>query len=237
MCHNLFYTPPDKIFANEIIIDGEGFHHLKNVLRKKVHDIIFVTNGKGSRYKTKITHIVRSQVRAEILDKVYIRRKSIINLALAFVPLKGSRNDFIFEKGTELGVITFLPFMSKFSVVRTLGHAKLDRFKNVAVSAMLQSQRYHIPEIVFQKDVSSLLQNFGDFDYILLADKRGKADIPSDGKSILYIVGPEGGFDDSETELFKESHVQPLSLGVSRLRSETAAITGVVKIMTAYGEI
>ncbi len=235
--HNLFYTAPEKIFADEIIIDRKEFHHLKNVLRKKIHDTVFVTDGKGSRYETKITQITGAQIRAEILSKVYIKRKSVIDLALGFVPLKGLRNDFIFEKGTELGVRTFLPFISRFSVVPRVGPTKLNRFRNIAKSAMLQSHQYHMPEIIFQKDVKSLVKNATDFDCVFLADKRGKAVMPSDTKSILYIVGPEGGFDDSETELFKKSGARLLSLGVNRLRSETAAIVGIAKILSACGEI
>lgn len=235
--HNLFYIPPENISHSEIIISGEEFHHLKNVLRKKIGDTIFVTGGKGHSYKIRITNIARSQIDAEIIDKISVKRGSGINLTLAFVPLKGLRNDLIFEKGTELGVIRFFPFISHYSIIPTLSQSKLSRFKKITISAMLQSQQYYSPEIVFYKDLNSLLKNFNNFDLVLVADKDGKSDIPCGAKSILYIVGPEGGFADSEIEMFKNNRVRLLSLGPNRLRSETAAIIGIAKILSAYGEV
>lgn len=235
--HNLFYAPAKNISKSEIIIDGEEIHHLKNVLRKKVDDVIFVTDGKGCRYKIKIKNITKSRINTEILDKIYFERNGIINLTLAFVPLKGLRNDFILEKGTELGVRRFLPFISRFAVLPKLNQSKLVRFKKIAINAMLQSQQCYTPEIIFQKDLNNLLKKISDFDLILLSDKNGKLDIPSGVRSVLFIVGPEGGFDDLEIEIFKNSGAKLLSLGSNRLRSETAAICGIVKILSAYGDI
>jgi 16S rRNA (uracil1498-N3)-methyltransferase len=158
-------------------------------------------------------------------------------LTLAFVPVKGLRNEIIIEKGTELGVTKFLPFKSEFSEIPALSSTKLRRFRNIAISAMLQSQRYNTPEITYQDDINTFVASFGKFDCVLLADKNGKPNIPSKAGSILYIVGPEGGFADSEIEQFKKNGAQLLSLGPTRLRSETAAIAGVVKILAALGAI
>lgn len=236
--HNLFYIPPEKIIDDKIAIEGKELHHIKNVLRKKVGDTIFLTDGEGHRYKVSITQISRSLINAEILDKVHIKRAMIVALTLAFVPLKGLRNDFILEKGTELGVRRFLPFKSIFSAIPTLNSTtKLIHFRNVAISAMLQSQQYYIPEIIYQNEFDNLLKYFSNFDCVVLADRNGKQQIPSGAGSILYIVGPEGGFDDSEIERFTEKDAQLLSLGRTRLRSETAAIAGIIKILAALGDI
>ena len=102
---------------------------------------------------------------------------------------------------------------------------------------MTQSQQYYAPEIIFQKDINSLAQKFKDFDLVLLSDKNGDSFVPLGAKSILYVIGPEGGFDEAEIELFKDSNTILLSLGPNRLRSETAAISGVIKVLTAYKAI
>ncbi len=235
--HNLFYIAPENISHNKIVISGEELHRLKNVMRRKIGDTIFATDGAGFRYNMKITEITKAQINAEILDKVYIQRTDVVNLELAFVLLKGLRNDFILEKGTELGVRRFLVFKSMFSVIPTLNRSKLNRFRNITISAMLQSKQYHMPAIIYRNDLNELLKYSNDFDCVLLADKNGKSSIQSGARSILYIVGPEGGFDDSEIEVFKNNGAQLLSLGQNRLRSETAAVAGIVKILTAYGEI
>jgi len=235
--HNLFYTPPEKIFSEEIIIDGEELHHLKHVLRKNINDVIFVTDGKGYRYKVKISYTKRTRVKGLILEKEHIKWGDTTTVALAFVPLKGLRNDFVIEKGTELGVRMFLPFISRFSVLRTLGQPKLNRFKKIAISAMLQSQQYYSPDIIFQKDINTLVKIFDDFDLVLLADRNGESRIPSGARSVIYIVGPEGGFDKSEINLFTHHGARLLSLGSRRLRSETAAICGITKVLTIYKKI
>jgi len=235
--HNLFYISPEKIVDDIIVIEGNELHHLKNVIRKRVGDTIFLTDGEGYRYKGTITQTSSSQMHVEILDKTHVQRTAVVDLTLAFVPLKGVRNDFIIEKGTELGVERFLPFTSMFSVVPALSGTKLNRLRNIAISAMLQSQRYYMPEIIYQDSLDTVLKCFSDFDCILLADRNGEQGVPAEIGSILYIVGPEGGFDDSEIERFTKNDAQLLSLGQTRLRSETAAIVGIVKILAALGEI
>ncbi len=235
--HNLFYISPEKIIDDTIEIGKKESHHIRNVLRKKVGDTVFLTDGVGSRYTVTITNTSRSRLRAHILHKVSVQRASAMALTLAFVPVKGLRNEIILEKGTELGVMKFLLFKSKFSEIHALSSAKLRRFKNIAISAMLQSQRYYMPEIIYQDDINAFVASFDDFDCVLLADRNGKPSIPSKAGSILYIVGPEGGFADSEIERFEKKGAQLLSLGPTRLRSETAAIAGVVKILTALGTI
>lgn len=207
---------------------------MQHVLRKRADDIIFITDGKGYRYTVKITQATRTRARAQIVKRNYMQRGTTLNTALAFVPLKGLRNDFIIEKATELGVQRFLPFISQNSVVRTLSQAKLNRFRKICLNAMLQSQQYYNPEISFQGDIASLVRIFGHFDLILLADKKGGNDIPQDAHSILYIVGPEGGFDKNEIDLLTHHGARLLSLGMHRLRGETAAVCGITKILIAY---
>ena len=237
MHHVLHFAPLSNISSKNIVLTGKTAHHIRNVLRQKIKDTIFVTDGQGHRYETRILRITKSRVYTEILDKVNIAQKSSIDFTLAFVPLKGTRSDIVFEKGTELGVKRFIPFISKFSVVPTLSKKKLERFRNVTISAMLQSQQHYIPKIIFMQNLNELLKNLDEYDAILLADRCGELKIRHHGRKILCIVGPEGGFCDSEIEQFKNHGAALLSLGKSRLRSETAALSGVVKILTVYKQI
>jgi len=233
----LHYAPPENISAKNIMLTGQTAHHIRNVLRHKIDDKIFVTDGQGCRYETKISNIKKTRVDTEIIKKISIKQKHTIDLELAFALLKGTRSEIIFEKGTELGVKKFILFTSEFSVLTTLSRRKLERFRNIAISAMLQSQQYYIPDIVFMQDLNCLLKNLGDYDVIFLADRGGELSIRSRAKRVLYVVGPEGGFSDSEIEQFKNLGVELLSLGENRLRSETAALSGIVKILTLYKQI
>jgi 16S rRNA (uracil1498-N3)-methyltransferase len=75
------------------------------------------------------------------------------------------------------------------------------------------------------------------YDNMLVADPGGDADVPKDAQKILLLIGPEGGFTESEKDLLVEQGARLLSLGPTRLRSETAALVAITKILTAYGQI
>lgn len=235
--HNLFYIPPEKISGKEIIIDGETFHHLKNVLRKKTGSTVFITDGAGNRYTTEIISTARLRMTAQIVDKSVTPRRHSLRCALAFVPIKGTRNDYVLEKGTELGIDCFFPFFSEHSVVQTLSSSRMQRFQRVVISAMLQSQQYYIPTIQLLRDINALTDMFTQYDHIFVAHPNGEKTIDRRAGSVLLIVGPEGGFDAHEVSLLLNKGAQLLSLGANRLRSETAAIVGVTKILTAYNEV
>ncbi|MGB3340679.1 MAG: RsmE family RNA methyltransferase [bacterium] len=235
--HNLFYISARQIKGDHIVIDKKELHHVKNVLRIKRDDIVWLTDGAGNRFQTKVISIERNKLAGQILAKEYVKRANKVNLVLAFAPIKGSRNDIIIEKGTELGVSRFRPFISKYSVIKKLTKQRIERFQRVALSAMLQSKQYYLPDFTIFENIDTLLGTCIDFDLVVLADEQGNQQVPHGARNLLYIVGPEGGFDKPEIQLFKDNGVKLLSLGSNRLRSETAAIVGISKILAAYGQI
>jgi len=232
--HNLFYVPAKNISGSQISIGGHESHHIKDVLRKKQNDIINITDGAGNHYLVKLAIVGKKAINGQILEKRHFEPGNTINLSLAFVPIKSTRNDLIIEKGTELGIGRFLLFASRYSVIKGLNISKFERLRKVAIAAMLQSQRFYLPEIRFHHNLDDLLHDFRNYELILLADKTGRQEVSPGAKSILFVVGPEGGFDECETNLLTHDGAIPLSLGPSRLRSETAAICGAVKILSAY---
>jgi 16S rRNA (uracil1498-N3)-methyltransferase len=235
--HNLFYISARQIKGDYIVIDKEELHHVKNVLRIKRGDILWLTDGAGSRFQTKVINIERNKLVGQILAEDHVKRANKVNLVLAFAPIKGSRNDIIIEKGSELGVLRFRPFISKYSVIKKLTKQRIERFQRVALSAMLQSKQYYLPDFAIFESIDTLLDTCIDFDLVLLANREGSLEVPGGVGSILYIVGPEGGFEDVELEKFHSRGAKLLSLGQNRLRSETAAIVGISKILAAYGQI
>lgn len=164
-------------------------------------------------------------------------RRSTVEITLGFVPVKGLRNDTIIEKGTELGVVRFVLFQSMRSVVRNVSRQKLDRLMKIAQSAMTQSQQYYMPEIVSVKTIEDLFVKDPHYDQMYVAEPTGQTTLQTQGRRILLLIGPEGGFTESEIDLFADHGVRPMSLGCTRLRSETAAIAGIAKILAACGQI
>jgi len=232
--HNLFYVPPDLIHGHSLVITGGELHHLRNVLRKKDGDLLVLTDGLGNRIEARISRFGQKELAAEIIKKEEMTVNSPPVLDLAIAPLKGTRTDLIIEKSVELGVRRFIFFKSQNSVVKTMSKAKIERFQKIARSAMLQSRQYFLPVFDFQPDLADLTRIFSSYDLVLVADPSGGSNIPPDQKMILYIVGPEGGFENPELASFIKAGARSVSLGRVRLRSETAALAGIVKILSNY---
>jgi 16S rRNA (uracil1498-N3)-methyltransferase len=205
------------------------------VLRKRTGEQVALTDGQGYHYGVDVCDARRGKTTAKIVHKKLMPRKCSLEITVGFVPVKGLRNDLMIEKGTELGVTGFVVFHSEHAVVKNIGAQKIDRWKKIAASAMTQSQQYYLPEVQFAPSIEELSQAALRYDRIFVADPSGKTDIPAGAQRILLLVGPEGGFTESEKDFLVKQGALLLSLGPTRLRSETAVIVGVSKILTAYG--
>jgi 16S rRNA (uracil1498-N3)-methyltransferase len=235
--HNIFYVPYELFRDNEAVIQGSELHHIRNVLRKKEGEQITLTDGQGNLYQAEICRNDQFKMVARILKKEHHSRTHSLEITLGFVPVKGLRNDVVIEKGTEIGVWRFIIFSSEYAMVRDFGTQKIERFKKIARSAMVQSQRYYLPEIVRAKHITEMLQLCNGYDMIVVADPCGKADVSLGASKMLLVIGPEGGFSETETNFLVNQGAVLLGLGTTRLRSETAAIVGISKILAAYGQI
>lgn len=232
--HNLFFFPKQSLHGEEVVIKGAELRHITNVLRRRKGERVVLTDGKGHQYQAEIADIQKSKMVTRILEKQHMPRKVALQITVGFVPVKGLRNDTIIEKCTELGVARFVLFSSEYSVVRNLGEQKIERFNKIAQSAMVQSQQYYMPEIHQAKGIEEMLRICEDHELVLVADPRGNDELPPGISKVLIVIGPEGGFTDAEMDLFTKHGALRFGLGATRLRSETAAIVGVTKILVAY---
>ncbi len=232
--HNLLYAPPSCISGTSILFTGASCHYIADVLRLHPGDSVQVTDGRGNVCTARISSATKSKIMASITAQLLIEPPSSVRVDVAFAPLKGSRNDLIIEKGTELGVRGFMLFPARFSVVKDPGTAKVKHLEGIAVSAMIQSQRFFLPTVEIMRTTKALAQACSQYDLVLLGDPSGSREIPGGKSSLLWIVGPEGGLAHEEISLFQDHGAIPVSLGSARLRSETAALAGLVKILAAY---
>ncbi|MGQ9464539.1 MAG: RsmE family RNA methyltransferase [bacterium] len=229
--HNLFFIKKEQINNSKIILTGPEFHHIKNVLRKKSGEMVYFTDGNGNQFKAEIEQTLNNAMVMRIVEERVIPQGKLISLDLGLVLLKTGRTDFVIEKGTELGVRRFIFFTSQYGVIRNLNQPRLEHFRKIALAAMLQSQQYYLPEITFTEDIT---KEFVNYDFIILGDKEGKDKIKPGIKNILLIIGPEGGFSPEEIDKFRKYDVKFVSFGGNRLRSETAALAGIVTITSYY---
>ena len=230
----LFYNKDLTEDDSRLIIEREESRHIVRVLRKKVGDTIYVTNGKGVLFTTKIDVINKNNTELKITNsKKESKTKFHINIAVA--PTKNNdRIEWFIEKSTEIGINTISTILCEKSERKKI---KMDRLEKITISAIKQSLQLHKPII-------EELVSFEDFTRNCKADNKFIAHCKESeklflnnckikAKTITVLIGPEGGFSDNEIDLAEKHGFISVSLGNNRLRTETAAIAA-TQILSAY---
>ena len=225
-----FYSPPEYVRGNEIIIEGEEFAHLVHVMRKKEGDRICIVDGKGTAYDVAIESINRKIAACRIELRHEHHHESMLDVTLAVGILKNpSKFDFLVEKVTELGVKRIIPLRT----ARTIPHhAKVNRWQKLALAAMKQCGRSFLPDVTelmsFDELLSKAKSNLKFVAHEQRVERKESTASRFPGvhlnNPVTIMIGPEGGFTDDEIEQCMQCDVQPVYLGERRLRTETAAI-------------
>lgn len=220
----LYYTNQPSI-GNLISIEGEECHHITNVMRHKIDDIIYVTDGKGTIHKSTISVIEKNKVVAAIAESTRYDNK-FSNVWFCVPRLKSAdRFEFALEKSVELGITNFIVFDSQRTVAKG---EKIERWEKILLAAMKQSLRAWLPKIQYVKSINEIVKLDGTK---ILFDQNAQqffqpflsANRQSLITSHYFIFGPEGGF--TEEEFRMENLEWRIKLIENRLRSETAIVT------------
>ncbi|MDE3056599.1 MAG: 16S rRNA (uracil(1498)-N(3))-methyltransferase [Bacteroidota bacterium] len=236
MSSEYFYVRPDAVHGKELVIDGDEAKHIARVLRKIPGDMIWVVDGAGRAYDTVITAVNQPQrgfqheVRCEVLHVEERLNEADVDVTLAVALLKHpARMDWIVEKGTELGIRRFVPLRT----MRVIGNAaKEERWKSIAIAAMKQSGRSFLPQMYPIMQLEILLEHSSEYDLKMIPYEQTDHVLSIAEamkhrerlKSVLIVIGPEGGFTDEEIGIAERLGFVQVSLGRQRLRTETAAI-------------
>ena len=218
----LFYIQnPEK----EIILSSEESKHATKVLRKKEGDILNFTDGKGGFYKAEITLADSRKCRLQIISSEQKPKQHSYHLHIAIAPTKNmDRYEWFLEKATEIGIDEITPIICDHSERKVL---KTERCNRILLSAMKQSLKFHLPklnEAIPLKDF--LKQDFEGAKYIAHCEDSEKNELKTVKKEeeALILIGPEGDFNQKEIDLALQNQFKAVSLGTSRLRTETAGI-------------
>jgi 16S rRNA (uracil1498-N3)-methyltransferase len=221
---NLFYANPEDVSPSYICLRGQEAKHAGKVLRHRVGDSIYITDGNGIRYQCNITKLNNDSVDAKVIQSTFeVKTSPEVTLLLGLVK-KRDRLEFAIEKCVELGADRIVLYPGDHSEKERV---RLDRVEAAAKSAMKQSLRYYLPEVTLEKSLESALNSFTENRTLIAADETtsGNEDVKPGEDGFLLIVGPEGGFSKAEREIMQKRGVVAYSLGSKRLRTETAAIT------------
>ena len=209
------------------ILDLSDINHVKNVFRKNMGDKLRAVDGKNE-YFCKIEEIDEKHIKLKIIEKKEDKFSLNIKIDAGISILKGDKMDLTIQKLRELGINKIIPILANRCVVKL--DKKKDRWGNISKEALKQCQGVNPTIIDDIKKMNEL--EFEKYDLIIVPYESEKniyikeilKNRDKEIKNILYIIGPEGGFENEEIELLKKREAKIISLGNRILRAETAAI-------------
>jgi 16S rRNA (uracil1498-N3)-methyltransferase len=225
-----YFTPKQYISPGSLTIVDDEAKHVARVMRKKAGVELFVTDGEGNLYKSKITNVTKEIIDCDIIEKFKNLNEPAIKITLYQSLIKNpDRFEFVIEKAVELGVHAIQPVVSENVINKTTN--KTERWQSIALSAMKQSQRCYLPRVMEPVLYSSVTGTISRGLKLIAHEKPGGSTfLLNKGISeteISLFIGPEGGFTDGEIDLALKNGFNVLNLGARKYRSETAALLSI----------
>ncbi|NQX85361.1 MAG: 16S rRNA (uracil(1498)-N(3))-methyltransferase [Flavobacteriaceae bacterium] len=222
----LFYNPNLSEDTQEFFFSKEESKHIIKVLRKKEGDTLNITNGKGWLFIAQIGIADFKKCTARIIQKTYFKNHNY-KLHLAVAPTKmNDRFEWFLEKATEIGINSITPIICEHSERKVI---KPDRFEKIIQSAMKQSLQYHLPKLNSVLNFKQFIQQQFSGQLFIAhcepSDKKTLKDQIKPQTEITILIGPEGDFSMNEIALALQNGFTAVTLGNTRLRTETAAIS------------
>lgn len=222
----LFYHPDIQPSDTQLSFPRDESKHIVKVLRKREGDVLHITNGKGAVFQTQITHADPNKCQVTIVDhSIAAPVRPCLHLMVA--PTKmNDRYEWFLEKATEIGIQQVTPVICEHSE-RTI--IKKDRFQRVVQSAMKQSLQAYLPRLEEQKDFAQVVSRpFEGQKFIAHCEsgmeRQHLSQALEKNTDAIILIGPEGDFSADEIAQALDHGWIPVSLGNSRLRTETAAV-------------
>ncbi len=229
-----YYVAPQDIRGDSLRLVGEEYLHAVKVMRKRIGSPIVVVDGEGQRYEGTIKSLDAEEALVSVSGVRFGVNEPSLSITLAQAVPKSMLFEWVLEKGTEIGIDRFIPMLCERSVKQPSG--RKERWQKKVIGAMKQSGRCRCPQVESVSSFEAVLKTFCGEEIYIAHPGEGKT-VKPENRSILLLVGPEGGFTDRELDLAGQKGAQVLDLGKRRLRSETAGIVGAAKLFIAAGEI
>jgi 16S rRNA (uracil1498-N3)-methyltransferase len=223
----LFYAPDIKEDESQFLFDKNESRHIVKALRKKSGDIINITDGRGKHSKTLILEANEKKCSVKITQVEIVTKPWEYYLHIAIAPTKlNERTEWFLEKATEIGIDEITLILCDHAERKTV---KIERFEKIIHSAAKQSLKFTFPKINTLISFDKFIETPNTNDVKLIAhcdtgNQKPLKTLLTPSRSATILIGPEGDFSPREIKRAKEYSFQEISLGKSRLRTETAAI-------------
>jgi len=230
-----FYKEDLVASSTDIVLDEDTSKHIVQVLRMQNGEQLQLTNGKGDLFTATITDDNRKKCVVNIVEQVK-SEKSKVKIRIAISPVKNNtRFEWFLEKATEIGVTEIIPLICNRTEKAVF---KFERMKSILVSAMLQSQQCWLPVLHEPTKFNALITSATDqqkfIAHCIDDTKRDLTDLNNGSlSSKIILIGPEGDFTAEEIKLAIQNHYNAVSLGNTRLRTETAGIVAATLLLNS----
>ncbi|MGC4058553.1 MAG: RsmE family RNA methyltransferase [Chitinophagaceae bacterium] len=223
-----FFYHDGELLANALLsLHEDTAKHVVQVLRKKEGDLIQLNNGNGRTALATLTSAGKRHCEVHVQSpEQHAAPVTKLHLAVAFTK-NASRNEWLLEKATELGVSSVTPLLSERTEREKF---REDRARNILISAMLQSQQYYLPELYAPSTLKQIAER-ADINTLKLiahcdpqSTRNPISKVLSAGKDAWILIGPEGDFSPAEIARMEASGFAGIALCEQRLRTETAAM-------------
>src|SRR5688572_5215119 len=247
MTRRRFHAPPGAFNSHResVTLALDEARYLREVLRLKVGDEVYVFNGEGKEFRCRIEESRRDTATLEVITEVApARPESPLQLTLAVALLKGEKFDLVVQKATELGVTRIVPVVTKLADIRLRDTSdatkRLSRWQRIALEAAKQSGRAVVPDVLDPVGFESLVSGTGSDRPIMFSERDGQPlaeALVELSSSLTALVGSEGGWTDQEITMARENGWRIVTLGGRTLRAETAAITVAALLQHLLGDL
>ncbi len=235
-----FYAPRETFDDRRIVLDSIQSKHLRNVLRLQVGDEVTVFNGEGNEFLCLVQEFSPDKKTAflQIIEETKpAMPESDLDLTLAVSILKNDKFDFVIQKAVELGVVKFIPVITKRSEIKLRNaEKKTERWRKIIIEASKQTGRAKLMEITEPFEFEEFIEDASETK-ILFSERNGESfsSIKS-AEKITAAIGPKGGWEDSELESAAQNDFQIITFGGRILRVETAVISITAVLQHRFGD-
>lgn len=237
-----FFSDTIDAAAGRAALSAEEAHHAREVLRLKTGDSLNLFDGEGREFSGKLSSLTKTFGEVvEVREVVPSAPESNLSITQGSVVIPGDKYDLVVQKAVELGVVEFVPLTSMRCEIKLKDlDKKLTRWRRIALDASKQCGRARLMQIAEPLDVKTFVKGISDgFDRRIFFSERDGSKLSLDPpvKTLVSVIGPKGGWDDSEIATARDAGFDIATLGGRILRAETASIALTAILQHRFGDI
>ena len=234
------FIPNQLKTGQQIELQDENAHYVRNVLRLKKSQAITLFNGQGGEFLCTLNEVSRKKVLLEINQHIRCSTESCLNITLGLAISRGDRMDWAVQKSVELGVNTLTPLITERCVIKFKGNKKqlkIQHWKNIVQHATEQCNRTILPLVNEIESMQNWLRlQHGLKLFLDPGAEKSLAELSPINNHITLLSGPEGGFSQHEKESAIMAGFIPVRLGNRILRTETAVLAAISATQILWGD-